>query len=158
MALFFLGLAFAAMIGALSLHPEHAGSRSEYALWGIAAVCFAVSASFAVRNCLARGKAARRRQRIAVFAMQGQLIIQMCHDAASAHSPPPEDKANEWQGAVCEYLVDHLSPEYMVRFLSHHGLPTGLTVLSPPYSSVEGTLKARCARLNEFLKELGVPD
>jgi predicted MFS family arabinose efflux permease len=71
MSIFFLGLAVAAIIGALTIHPEHAGSYSEYGLWAIAVFCLLMSGVFAVRDYRGNKRNRRILDYLALFAAQG---------------------------------------------------------------------------------------
>ena len=154
MSAFFLGLAAAAIIGALTIHPEHAGSNSEYGLWGMAVVCLLISGVFAVRNHQGNKRSRRIRDHLTLFAVQGQSLIHVCHDTAKNQTDPPDQAVDEWNKSVVDYLADELGSDYVMRFASHHGLPMGVTVLRSPYSGCESAVKARLARLNEFMAEL----
>jgi len=154
MSAFFLGLAAAAIISAFTIHPEHAGSSSEYGLWAMAVVCLLMSGVFAIRNYRGNKRNRRIRDRVALFAVQGQSVVQMCHDRARNQTDPPDQEVDSWNENVVDYLADELGSDYVMRFVSHHGLPMGLTVLLPPYSRCESAVKARLARLNEFMAEL----
>jgi len=154
MSIFFLGLAVAAIIGALTIHPEHAGSYSEYGLWAIAVFCLLMSGVFAVRDYRGNKRNRRILDYLALFAAQGQSLIQKCHDRARDQTDPPDQEVGNWKNNVVDYLADELGSDYVMRFVSHHGLPVGLTMLSPPYSTCESAVKPRLARLNEFMAEL----
>jgi len=154
MSAFFLGLSVAAAIGAFTIHPDHAGSNSEHALWAIAIVCLLISVAFAVHSYLEKKRNRRIRDRLALFSIQGQGLIRECHDRAKSQADPPDEEIDKWNAEAVDYLADELGNDYAMRFVSHHGLPMGLTVLFPPYSKCESAVKGRLARLNEFMTEL----
>jgi hypothetical protein len=154
MSAFFLGLSVAAAIAAFTIRAEHAGSKSEYALWAIAIVCLLISAVFALHNYLQRKRNRRIRDRLAAFSIHGQGLVRKCHDLAKSQADPPDEDIDRWNAEAVEYLAHELGSDYAMRFVSHHGLPMGVTVLAPPYSTCESAVKGRLARLNEFMTEL----
>jgi hypothetical protein len=120
----------------------------------MAGACLLLSAAFAVVNRRQRKRNRRIRERLAVFAIQGRDLIQKCHARAKGQADPPDEELNKWNEEAVDYLTNELGSDYAMRFISHHGLPTGFTVLGPPYSGYESAVETRLARLNEFMAEL----
>ena len=112
---------------------------------------------FYVSDVLLARRRKKTRTRLALFAQEGQTLLQSVYDASKANGSAPSQEADEWSGKVFEYLRDTpgLGPDFAVRFDTPQGLPMGLTTLMPPYSRVQSFVESRIARLSEVMQALG---
>ncbi len=147
-------LAGGSLIGALSIHPDHAGSKSEYALIASFILFLGLTVVSAAVAYRAKGKRAAISRRLAEFVRSGQEIISRCHDTAKSRDPAPDGEARTWADDTFNYLRDELGAAYAIRFDNPNGLPMGMTVLGPPYSQAESLVKWHLARVHEIMTEL----
>jgi hypothetical protein len=152
-------LAVLAMGGAAALASIGAPDRYSFAVLvglGLGIMMLAVvRLRFVVRDeQRAEARLREIRIKLATYTQAGQRVISLCHAADKVRAQAPMDAANEWSQTVYGYLEEKLGSDYAVRFDSPAGLPTGMTVLYPPYSDIEGHVKSRLARLGEFMMEL----
>ncbi len=148
------GLAVAALIAAVNLHPDHSGSKSEYLLVALFVALSLLAIFTGAGTYLAKRKRNRASNRLAAYVQHGEEIIRRCHETATSQEPAPTEEANAWANEIYGYLYKELGPPYAVRFNNPAGLPIGTTILMPPYSHMEGGVKFRSARLHEIMTEL----
>lgn len=148
------GFSLATLTLGITLHPDHAGAKSEYALYVLSGLGALASVGFGALIYRWSERKRSIRLKLAQFSLEGRDIVTECHEAARNNSPAPDDEADGWNARVAEYLQQHLGDDYAVRFMDHSGLPLGMTILSPPYSHIEGYVRGARARLTEFMKEI----
>jgi hypothetical protein len=69
--------------------------------------------------------------------------------------PSPLDDAEAWAKRVEDYLTKNFGAAYVVRFRDASGLPPGFTTLnSEERVKLEGGLRVRLSRLQQFLSEM----
>lgn len=93
-----------------------------------------------------------RRQRLGEFLHEGQALLRQC---SNEQEPAPQQEADSWARRVEAYLEKHLGGDYIASFRDGAGLPMGVTaIMSVAHRNLEGGIKIRLARLQQFLEEL----
>lgn len=95
--------------------------------------------------------------RLARYLETGHQLFNLVHERSrNLQSPVPDNEAEAWAREIEEFLKTEgmLGDVFIARFRNFAGLPTRITLLSPPYSKIEGYVVRRMARLDEFIKEL----
>lgn len=92
------------------------------------------------------------REQLGIFLAEGAALLRLTRQE---QSPVPSAEADEWNARVIAYLEKAFGAAFAHRFVDASGLPLGMTsVQSEPHRNLEGGLRIRTARLQQFLAEL----
>ena len=92
------------------------------------------------------------REQLGLFLAEGIELLRLTRNEAT---PAPTEAAEAWNMRVISYLESALGSSFAHRFIDASGLPMGITSLqSEAHRKLEGGLKVRTARLQQFLSEL----
>lgn len=94
------------------------------------------------------------KERLADLLLVGQDLLRR---VADQNQPAPTAEADKWASDTEGFLLETLGSPYVVRFRDASGLPFGLTSLqSEEHRKLQGGIRTRTARLQQFLSELPV--
>ena len=92
------------------------------------------------------------REQLGAFLAEG---VDLLRRARHEQEPAPNEDAEGWNVRVVEYLNSFMGNAFVHRFGDSSGLPLGMTALqSEAHRRLEGGLKIRTARLQQFMSEL----
>jgi hypothetical protein len=91
-------------------------------------------------------------EKLALLLAEGTLLLRRTQNEAEA---APEDDIVMWTARTEEFLSSNFSGAHVMRFRDLSGIPPGPTSLSSKERiGMEGTIRMRLARLQQFLSEM----